>query len=45
MSITKNYQQINAKLKILPTKFDNDTVTKHASINYLESFKEKIMGI
>ena len=42
MSITKNNQQINTNFKILPAKFDNDTVTKHASINYLESFKEKI---
>ena len=42
MSITKNQVQINTKATILPAKFDNETVTNHASIHYLESFKQKI---
>lgn len=42
MSITKNQTISNPKIQILPAKFDNESVTNHASINYLEYFKKKI---
>lgn len=42
MSIAKNKINLNPKTKILPAKFDNETVTKHASVYYMEAFKKKI---
>lgn len=42
MSITKNKQDLKTQRTIIPAKFNNDTVTKHASINYFEEFKRKI---
>lgn len=42
MSITKNKQNLKTQSTIIPAKFNNDTVTKHASLNYMEEFKRKI---
>ena len=42
MSLTQRKKNLNNSAAILPAKFDNTTVTGHASIHYLENFKQKI---
>ena len=42
MSLAQKRPALNPPAAILPAKFDNQTVTGHTSLNYMENFKQKI---
>jgi hypothetical protein len=42
MLLAQNRLALNPPAAILLAKFDNQTITGHASWSYLESFKQKI---
>ena len=42
MILAQNQISLNRNQNILPAKFTNSTVSKHASISYLQDFKDKI---